>query len=369
VERANSGELNVRIDLAGKTGPLRSLSEGVNALLDASQGVIEETMRVFGAMAHGDLSQTVQGDYDGAFSQLKSDANATVSQLVNVIDSIRDAIDPVRAAAREIAEGNLNLSERTEHQASSLEKTAANLDVLTGTVKRNAEHAQEASELARAAREEAENGGSVARDAVRAMSEINASSQKISEIVGVIDEIAFQTNLLALNAAVEAARAGEQGRGFAVVANEVRNLAGRSASSAREIKDLIEDSERKVAHGSRLVNNSGDVLDRIVERVHSVSSIVGEIAAASQDQSEGIHNVNTAISRMDDMTQQNSAMVQQAAAASKAMGAQANKLAQLIEFFDDNHAAPAATGYTGPERRSAARPWSGPPAGAKAAER
>ena len=361
VEKANCGDLDARIALDGKSGAMRNLAGSVNELLDVSQNVIEEIMQVFGAMARGDLSRTVEKDYQGAFASLKSDANETMRRLVDVILSIQSAIEPVRLAAREIADGNMDLSRRTENQAASLEKTAASMEALTGTVNRNAENASQADDMARVAREEAEKGGRVVRDAVSAMSEINMSSQKISDIVGVIDEIAFQTNLLALNAAVEAARAGEQGRGFAVVANEVRNLAGRSASSAKEIKDLIEDSERKVREGSRLVNESGAVLERIVERVHGVTNIVGEIAAASQQQTAGIASVTTAISHVDEVTQQNAAMVQEAAAASRAMGNQADKLAKLIEFFDapgDAAVTAEQPAYTGPERRSARRPWS-----------
>ncbi|MFK7889060.1 MAG: methyl-accepting chemotaxis protein [Gammaproteobacteria bacterium] len=359
VANASVGQLKERIVLDGKSGSMLRLSEGVNQLLDVAQSVIHDTMRVFAAMAKGDLSKTIEGEYQGDFEQLKTDANKTVSVLVDVVQRITSAVEPVRSGALEISQSNMNLSERTENQAASLEKTAASMEQITSTVKRNADSASEADNMASTTRTEAQQGGEVVRNAVRAMSEINESSNKIADIVGVIDEIAFQTNLLALNAAVEAARAGEQGRGFAVVANEVRNLAGRSASSAKEIKDLIEDSGRKVQEGSRMVDESGEVLGRIVQRVHSVTDIVAEIATASREQSIGIDEVNAAIIRMDHVTQQNAAMVEQAAAASSRMDEQANVLQQLVEFFSiDGEASNSGASFSGSERRSGRRPWS-----------
>jgi methyl-accepting chemotaxis protein len=230
-------------------------------------------------------------------------------------------------------QGNIHLSQRTEQQASSLEATAASMKEMTSTVKQNADNASQANQLASAARDQAQNGGAVVGEAVAAMSRINESSRQIADIIGVIDEIAFQTNILALNAAVEAARAGEQGRGFAVVATEVRSLAGRSAAAARQIKDLIHDSVKKVEAGSVLVGRSGETLKQIVVSVKKVSEIVAEIAAASREQSSRIDLVNTAVMQMDEMTQQNAALVEQATAASESMAEQAGELNKLMARY------------------------------------
>jgi methyl-accepting chemotaxis protein len=245
----------------------------------------------------------------------------------------------VSTAAQQIANGNDDLSQRTQEQASSLEETASSMEQMTSTVKQNAENASHANQLARGAREQAERGGEVAGRVITAMGDINVSSRKISEIVGLIQEIAFQTNLLALNAAVEAARAGEQGRGFAVVATEVRSLSQRSASAAKEIKALIDDSAEKVRSGSELVNESAKVLADIVDSVKKVTDIVAEIAAASHEQSAGIEQVNKAVMQMDEMTQQNAALVEEAAAAARAMQEQAGELTRQVGFFQllDGH--------------------------------
>ena len=281
-------------------------------------------------------------------------------KLIEVVGQVQQGSQVVSGAAREIAQGNDDLSQRTQEQASSLEETAASMEEMTSTVKQNAENASHANQLASGAREQAERGGEVVARAVEAMGEINASSRKIADIVGLIDEIAFQTNLLSLNAAVEAARAGEQGRGFAVVAGEVRSLSQRSAAAAREIKGLISESVQRVQAGSTLVDESGAALADIVDSVKKVTDIVAEIAAASQEQSAGIDQVNHAVSQMDEVTQQNAALVEEAAAAARAMQEQSHELRRQMAFFrlDDNApadedvpAAPAARARPAPPPR------------------
>lgn len=373
VDSALAGDLTQRISLDDKEGFFERLSSAVNELVSVAERVITDTVRVFSAMSGGDLTESIEGEYAGSFGQLKADANATIAKLTEVVGQIQVASNSVKTGADEISQGNTDLSQRTEEQASSLEETASSMEEMTSTVKQNADNAGEANQLAKAAREQAEKGGTVVRQAVEAMKEINASSKKISDIIGVIDEIAFQTNLLALNASVEAARAGDQGRGFAVVASEVRNLAGRSATAAKEIKDLIEDSGRKVEEGSRLVNDSGETLDEIVGGVKKVTDIVGEIAAASQEQSAGIEQVNKAVVQLDELTQQNAALVEEAAAASQSMGEQADGLAGMMTFFTVGGEARAGVDAGTPEgveRRSKDRPWSAPeqPSNGAAAE-
>ncbi len=333
VGRALVGDLGERIDMSGKEGFFERLSGVFNQLMDVSDNIIRDTLRVLGAMAKGELNETIEADYEGSFNQLKENANATIIKLTEVVGQIQEAAASVKTGSDEISQGNADLSQRTEEQASSLEETASSMEEMTSTVKQNADNAAQANKLVIDVREQAEKGGAVVGEAVSAMQEINTSSKKIADIISVIDEIAFQTNLLALNAAVEAARAGEQGRGFAVVASEVRNLAGRSASAAKEIKDLIEDSGRKVEEGSRLVNDSGQTLEEIVGGVRKVAEIVGEITAASQEQSAGIEEVNKAVMQMDELTQQNASLVEEAAAASESLGDQANGLSQMISFF------------------------------------
>lgn len=361
VGRALAGDLSHRIEMSDKSGFIRQLSTNINRLVDVAERVINDTVRVLGAMANGRLDERIENDYEGSFEQLKRDANATVARLTEVVGAILQSANSVKAGVEEISQGNIHLSQRTEEQAASLEETAASMEEMTTTVRQNAENAEQANQLARAARKHAEKGGSVVSQAVVAMREINESSRKIADIIGVIDEIAFQTNLLALNASVEAARAGEQGRGFAVVASEVRNLAGRSATAAREIKDLIEDSGSKVDEGSRLVNESGATLEEIVNGVRRVTDIVSDIATASQEQSIGIEEVSKSILQMDDLTQQNAALVEEAAAASESLGDQAAELSRMMAFFAASAAAQAQKSTpavrVSSERRGADRPW------------
>jgi methyl-accepting chemotaxis protein len=290
-------------------------------------------------IADGDLGNDDGGKVFAAGSLLAELARMR-DKLTGIVGEVQHGSQAVSSAAQQIAKGNDDLSQRTQEQASSLEETAASMEEMTSTVKQNAENASFANQLARGAREQAERGGEVAAQAVVAMDGINASSRRIADIVGLIDEIAFQTNLLSLNAAVEAARAGEQGRGFAVVASEVRSLSQRSAAAAKEIKGLINESVQRVQTGSALVDQSGAALTGIVDSVKKVTDIVAEIAAASQEQSAGIDQVNRAVMQMDEVTQQNAALVEEAAAAARAMQEQAQELQRQVKFFRLDDATP-----------------------------
>jgi methyl-accepting chemotaxis protein len=326
---------------------------------------VREASEIAAAAAAGDLTKRISMvGKAGALEHLSSGVNDLLNVMTEVISKVKEAAVEVSRGADEISQGNTNLSQRTEEQASSLEETASSMEQMTSTVKQNADNAGQANQLAVAARDQAEKGGAVVTTAIRAMAEINESSKKIADIIGVIDEIAFQTNLLALNAAVEAARAGEQGRGFAVVASEVRNLAGRSATAAKEIKGLIQDSVKKVEEGSTLVSQSGTTLEQIVAAVKKVTDIVAEIAAASQEQSAGIEQVNKAVMQLDELTQQNAALVEEASAASQSMAEQANALSETMSRYEvsGEAAAKAPSGAARPavtpERRGPNRAWS-----------
>ncbi len=296
--------------------------------------VEQEVAGIVEGALQGDLSNRIRKDGKaGFFAALATGMNSLLDNVGDLVRTIKAAAVEVQTGAEEISKGNTSLSQRTEEQASSLEETASSMEQMTSTVKQTADNAMQANQLAMAARTQAEKGGEVVGAAVSAMGGINASSRKIADIIGVIDEIAFQTNLLALNAAVEAARAGEQGRGFAVVASEVRNLAGRSATAAKEIKALIQDSVGKVEDGSKLVDESGRTLEEIVQAVKKVTDIVAEIAAASQEQSSGIEQVNRAVMQMDEVTQQNAALVEEAAAAAEAIVEQTQSLNRVIARY------------------------------------
>jgi len=297
--------------------------------------VERELQEVLAAVNGGDLSRRLDlTEKSGFFEALGAGVNRLAESLVEIVTGVKSAGREIALGAEEITAGNSNLSLRTEEQASSLEETASSMEEMTTTVKQNADNAAQANQLALAARDQADQGGAVVGRAVEAMSGINDSAKKIADIIGVIDEIAFQTNLLALNAAVEAARAGEQGRGFAVVASEVRSLAGRSATAAKEIKSLIEDSVRKVEDGSGLVTQSGRTLGEIVTSVKKVSDIVAEIAAASREQSSGIEQVNRAVVQMDELTQQNAALVEEATASSQSMAGQVRELNDMLARYE-----------------------------------
>jgi methyl-accepting chemotaxis protein len=335
---ASQGYFNQRINITNKTGFFKTFSEIINQTLDSFGQMSEELMQVFAALASGDLTQTLTENYAGSLEQLKTDVNTTVNKLTKVLSVIKEIAKTVNNAANEISQGNLSLSQRTEQQAASLQQTVESMEDQTRTVQQNAEHAREAAQLATHARELAQQGGEIVGAAVAAMTEIDQSSQLVADIIGVIDEIAFQTNLLALNAAVEAARAGELGRGFAVVAAEVRRLAQRSAAEAKEIRQLVQDSLSKVKEGTRLVNQSGQTLEDIVTAVRKVNQIIIEIAAASQEQAAGIQQVNNALMQMDQVTQQNAILVEEAAIASESMKEQAKNLKNHIAFFKtDSH--------------------------------
>ena len=333
VDGALRGDFVTRLGLEGKEGFFKQLAEGLNQLSEVTQTGLSDVARVLQLVAAGDLTQKIEADYQGIFGQLKDDTNTTIERLREVVGRIKEATEAINIASQEIAAGNQDLSSRTEEQASSLEETSSSMEQLNATVKQNAENAKQANELAKTSNAGVVKGGAVVKQVVVTMGEIQASSKKISEIIGVIDSIAFQTNILALNAAVEAARAGEQGRGFAVVATEVRNLAQRTATAAKEIKTLIAESVDKVESGAKLVQEAGATMDEVVTSFQQVASLVTEIAAASREQSSGIEQTTQAVSQMDEVTQQNAALVEEAAAAAESLEEQARGLVQTVGMF------------------------------------
>ncbi len=376
---AVAGQLSTRADASHHQGDFRKIVEGVNATLDSVIGPLNVAAQYVDNISKGNIPNKITESYNGDFNNLKdnlntcvdainklvadagmlSDAaregrisvradasqhqgdfrqivegvNNTLDLIVEPIATVKEAIESITTAANEISTGNNDLSSRTEQQASSLEETAASMEELASTVRQTADNAKQANQLAMTASEVAIKGGKVVGEVVSTMSGINQSARKIEDIISVIDGIAFQTNILALNAAVEAARAGEQGRGFAVVAGEVRNLAQRSASAAKEIKDLIADSVNKTTEGTKLVENAGTTMEEVVMSVQRVADIIGEISAASQEQNAGINQVNQAVASMDETTQQNAALVEQAAAAAESLVEQAVQLSDAVSVF------------------------------------
>jgi methyl-accepting chemotaxis protein len=323
-----------------------SLSLAMTVLISRSlTGPLTEAVHIAKVVASGDLTSHIETEFDDETGQLLKALKDMNDHLVEIVQDMRSGTDSIVHTSAEIATGNVDLSKRTESQASSLEETAASMEELTSTVKQNADNSKQANQLVASASDIAVRGGNVVGQVIDTMGSIKDSSRKIVDIIGVIDSIAFQTNILALNAAVEAARAGEQGRGFAVVASEVRSLAQRSASAAKEIKSLIVDSVEKVELGGQLVDQAGTTMTEIVNSVKHVAVIINEITIASQEQSKGIEQVNEAVTYMDDMTQQNAALVEEAAAAGMSMRNQAYALAETFSAFKLNEAQ-----YSAPQR-------------------
>ncbi|MDV0436778.1 methyl-accepting chemotaxis protein [Xanthomonas sacchari] len=332
-DAAARGDFSARGDEARYEFAFKEMVEALNRLMRQADSGLADVGRIMGAIADGDLSQRVDVRYEGAFGTLADAANRTAEQLTGIVQGIQRAVGSINTAASEIASGNSDLSVRTEQQAASLEETAASMEELTSTVRQNADSARQANQLVLSTGEVAENGGRAVEEVVATMASISAASARIADIIGVIDGIAFQTNILALNAAVEAARAGEQGRGFAVVASEVRSLAQRSAAAAKEIKTLISDSVQEVEQGSTLVNRAGTTMTEVVASVKRVTDIMAEISAASAEQSAGIDQVSKTVMQLDEGTQQNAALVEEASAAAKSMEDQAAELARAVAVF------------------------------------
>nr|WP_323133027.1 methyl-accepting chemotaxis protein [Brevundimonas aurantiaca] len=347
----------------------RAVSEAEHRANEAEKARIAEEDRIaltalaegLSAMSNGDLTYRIETEFAPKAAQLKSDFNAAIAQLQQAMGVVLGNVAGIRSGAAEISQAADDLSRRTEQQAASLEETAAALDEITATVNKTAAGARQAADVVDAAKGDAETSGVIVRDAVEAMQAIESSSSQISQIIGVIDEIAFQTNLLALNAGVEAARAGEAGRGFAVVASEVRALAQRSAEAAKEIKTLISTSTSQVGTGVTLVGQTGEALQRIVDRVAEIDGLVSEIAASAQEQAIGLAQVNTAVNQMDQVTQQNAAMVEQSTAASHALDQEAQSLQASAARFKVG-----TVGQASPAKSAAQRPAASAPASARA---
>jgi methyl-accepting chemotaxis protein len=333
VNAAADGNFSRRIDLSGKQGIFLALGEAINRLLDSSENGLSEVVRVLNALATGDLTETIEGNFAGTFGRLRDDSNATVENLKGLIADIKNSADSIHLASGEISRSNSDLTHRSVQQAESLQQTAASMEQLASTVKQNAVNAEQANVMVLEASAVATKGGTLVNDVVVTMNNINQGARRIVDIISVIDGIAFQTNILALNAAVEAARAGEQGRGFAVVAAEVRSLAQRSAGAAKEIKALISDSVEKIDDGAALVKEAGQTMTQIVSSVRHVTEIMGDISTASAEQSNGIDQVKNAVAKMDAVTQQNATQVAEAASAARLLEQQALRLQGTVSAF------------------------------------
>lgn len=363
VKATTQGDFTQRLETEGKEGFMLNLSQGINEIGEVSNKGLSETVKVLKALSKGELTERIEGEYEGMFNEIKESVNGTIDQLRQIVGRIKESASSVNSASSEISSGSKDLSERTEQQASTLEETAASMEEITGAVRQNTENANSANTLADSAKSVATKGGNVVSEVVTAMCGITESSQKISDIINVIDDIAFQTNLLALNAAVEAARAGDAGKGFAVVASEVRSLAGRSASASKDIKTLINESSDQVKSGSELVNQAGETLKEIVGSVSEVAGIISEIASASSQQATGIEEINSAVAQMDEMTQQNAALVEENTAAAQSLVDQAYGLEELISFFRvdeteemDNMPMAKAVGMSSPSPAMSSKP-------------
>lgn len=333
VAAVKAGELSNRIDLSDKDGFFEKISRGINEFSDLIEHVFMDISNAMQCLAEGDLTQTITTDYQGDYLKCKNGINDSMRKLADIVQEIKESSETINSSSQAIASGNDKLSHRAEQQASNLQETAASMNELAGTVKNNSDNAQNANQLALDACVMAENSGSIVKSAISAMTEINESNNRIAYVIEVIDEIAFQTNLLALNASVEAARAGEQGRGFAIVAQEVRNLAQRSALAAQESKDLIQSSKQKVHNGSELVNETGNALTEIVDKIKEVNCIVAEIASASIQQASGISQVNQAVAEMDSLTQQNATLAEHTSETSASMSGLSSGMVNLLDFF------------------------------------
>lgn len=342
------GDFSQRGDEAAYQHDFRDMVGGLNCLMQTTERDLVQVSSVLQAIARGDLTARMEGEFHGVFARMRDDVVLTCNQLTGMVGGIKRAAQSIQTAAVEIAAGNNDLSQRTERQAANLEETAASMEELTSTVRQNADHAIQASGLAAGAQKVASQGGEVVGQVVHTMIAIEASSKRISEIISVIDSIAFQTNILALNAAVEAARAGAEGRGFAVVASEIRTLAQRSTVAAKDIKELIEASVTDVSAGSRLVREAGETMGEIVAGVQRVSAIMAEISSASNEQSAGIEQVNQTVAHMDETTQQNAALVEEASAAARSMEQQAIALNEAVDVFKLTPAANDAEQATRP---------------------
>lgn len=333
IASATQGDLEMRIDAGQFTGFYKDLADSMNGLMDTIIKPLNASILTLKFLAEGDLTEEMQGQYQGTFLQIQQSLNSTMQHLSKMVSEIKEASDAVTSAASEVAEGSHDLSERTEQQASTLEQTAASMEEITGAVRQNTENAGTVSKLSQDAKKIANEGKKVVGNAIQAMKKIEESSSKVSNIIEVIEEIAFQTNLLALNAAVEAARAGDAGKGFTVVASEVRSLAIRSDTAAKDIKSLINASTEQVKAGAKLVNEAGENLGKIDSSVANVNNMIADIATASSEQSTGIDEINIAMAQMDEMTQQNAALVEESTAAATSMVDQAKNLKSMMEFF------------------------------------